>query len=89
MLIRTLFPGNGTDSNKLVQQMTAKGYKDLTQLFLGNIGTSVFFIYGIGPLLHQPLQPEHLYFKESANKHSEIGFESMALDPSASISELY
>jgi hypothetical protein len=61
MLTRAPFPSYGTDSNKLVQRMTAKGVEDL-----GKIGTSGSFIYGIEPLSHQPLQTKYLDCKESA-----------------------
>jgi hypothetical protein len=47
MLTRAPFPSYGTDSNKLVQRMTAKEVEDL-----GKIGTSGSFIYGIEPFLH-------------------------------------
>jgi hypothetical protein len=47
MLTRALFPGYGTDSNKLVERMTAKGVEDLAKQLLRKIGTSRSFIYGI------------------------------------------
>jgi hypothetical protein len=87
MLTRASFPGYGTDSNKLVQRMTAKGVEDLAYLLPGKIGTSQSFIYGIESLPHQPLQPEYLYCEESAHKQSAPGFDSMALDPEGRISE--
>jgi hypothetical protein len=89
MLTSALFPGYGTDSNKLVERMTAKGVEDLAKQLLRKIGTSRSFIYGIEPLPHQPLQPEYLDCEESAHKQSATGFNSMTLDTEGRISERY
>jgi hypothetical protein len=77
MLARAPFPGYGTDSNKLVQQMTAKRSGRPRITTPGEFGTSGSFIYEIEPLPHQPLQPEYLDCEESAHKQSATGFDSI------------
>jgi hypothetical protein len=54
----------GTDSNRLVHLMTARGVEDFAKRPLGKIATSGSFIYGIEPFPHQPLQSEYLDCEE-------------------------